>query len=230
MAGPLPLIIAGGVAIAVLGGKKKSKTGKAKNRTGKACDITKAPPKGYLCDGGVLQLAPIIDEDILETYEEASPEERGDFEIEEEDISISDQETAIQDTAMRSAQAEEIPATCEEFLEAIYVRPTDATEIPINKVAVEQTAMPVMKQTLLKVYDKLGTEGLDADVAGPQMVVDALQELVPVCKWRYDDAEFGFMFDDSPVASEIGRDVIYGLMTIAVNLIEDFQAKGIENG
>ena len=220
MAGPLPLILVGGAAALLLGGKKKRRT-KKRSTAAQACDPGAATPEGMVCRGGILRPV-IIDESMLETYDELTGEEAGDFETKEEDVSLVDGEEESQVTLQTDTSAD--PATmCEEFLHAIHIVPTVTGEIPINKVAVEQTAIPVMKKTMLGIHQNLGGKTVDAETVGPVMIVSALNELIPVCVWKYDETNYEFTFNDGmAIDTQEGRDVIYGLMQLSVQLIEDF--------
>jgi len=218
MAGPLPLLLAGGAALVLLGGKKKSKP-KRKSLAGQPCEADAAAPDGMICRGGILH-PEIIDESMLEKYEEPTGEEAGDFETKEEDVSLTAEEEPGQVT-LQSDEAVDPATMCDEFLQAIHVVPTEAGEIAINKVAVEQTAIPTMKAVMLGIHQNLGGKTVDAESVGPVMVTSALQELVPVCDWKFDDDEFTFS-DGMTIQSAAGKDVLYGLMQLSVQLIDDF--------
>jgi hypothetical protein len=159
---PIPLLIAAG-AVVVFGGKKpKSKT--ATRSTALKCGDN--IPKGFICKDGVLRaesldksvieraregagtdgIPPIkllnaIDESMLDTE---SDDDTGDFEISEEDISIGADEE-MGDLAINYNESMDQRETCREFLEAIYVEPSDADELALNDIAAEQTAIPAMK-------------------------------------------------------------------------------------
>ena len=220
MAGPVPLLLAGGAALLLLGGGKKPRKSK-KTLAGQPCDATTESPKGLVCKDGILHPV-VIDESMLEKDEEPTGEEAGEFETKEEDVSLSEGEEASEVTM--TAQEYVDPAQmCDEFLQEIYTAPTEAGEIPIKKVAVEQTVLPTMKQVMVGIHQNLGGAGVDAETVGPVMVEAALNELIPVCEWKYDHQEDEFTFSDGmSIESDIGKDVLFGLMQISVQLIEEY--------
>ncbi len=218
MPSPIPLLLAAGAAAVVLGGKKKKR--KSKPRTGESCDALE-PPVGYSCDEGVLQVE-AIDEGDLEKDEEPTGDEAGDFDMKEEDVSLTEGEEAAEVTLTVEEVHEDPAVMCEEFLAAIHVDPTEADEFPINAVATEQTAIPAMRAVMLAISQSLG-KPIDAETVGPLMVRQALAELVPACEWKYDEANDEFIYNDGRrIESEIGKEVLYGLMNLSVQLIDDF--------
>lgn len=223
MAFPLPILLAGG-AVLILGSKKKRVRGRKKSLAGQPCDVATRPPSGMVCRDGIFH-PEIFDESILEVDDQPTGEGVGDFEMKEEDVSLDEGEEASQVTLGPSEESD-LGQMCEEFFQAIHVDPTNAGELPINKVAVEQTAIPAMKATMLGIHQNLGGQTIDAETVGPVMIVSALNELIPACDWEYDNVNYDFTYGSgSTIESAIGRDVIYGLMSLSVQLIEDFNAE-----
>lgn len=221
MAGPVPFLLAGGAALLLLGSKKKSRRMDKKSSVGQPCDATTKAPAGMICYDGILH-PDIIDESMLEKDEEPSDEELGDFETKEEDVSLLDGEEAGEIT-MVSHEAVDPIKMCDEFLQTVYVTPTEEGEAPINKIAVEQTVLPTMKQVMVGIHQNLGGPEVDAETVGPVMVESALKELVPVCEWKYDHQEGEFTFSDgNRIESDIGKSVLYGLINISVQLIDEY--------
>lgn len=222
MPGALPLLLAGGAAAVLLGGKKKSKKAKKKSLAGQPCEVAVGTPDGYICEDGTLRID-VIDEDDLEKDEEPTGEEVGEFETKEEDVSLTEGEEAVVMTAHDEAPAPDPALMCEEFLQAIHIVPTEAGELPINKIAAEQTAIPTMKATMLGIHQNLGGKTVDAESVGPIMVQNALSELIPVCEWKYDEQADEFLYNDGrSIESAIGKEVLFALMALSVQLIDDF--------
>lgn len=217
---PLPIIIAGGAAAILLSGKNK------KRRNDASKDAKADTAEAHV-------LPDIIDESMLDKYSEPTGEEAGDFEINEEDISLDDEDDASSDS---SETPEEQPiepydpgGICEEFLNAVYVAQPGEGELPINKIAVEQTVIPAMKDSMLGLYKNLGGP-LDADSIAPIMIVSALNQMIPVCEWSYDKKNYEFTYASGErIESDVGKDIVYGLFKISGMLIDDFN-EGLENG
>lgn len=218
MAVPVPILLAGGM-ILLFGGKKKMSKKKSSPQRA-PCDVNAPPPRGMICKSGFLY-PKIIDESMLESDNDISSEEAGSFDIKEEDVSLRDDERVIQED-MQEETVHDPTLQCEEFLQAIYAAPMSDDEIPINKIAVEQTVLPIMKSALSSMRGEFGAD-LSADAAAPVMIRAALSELVPVCDWEYDDDDYEFKFNGMRVESSIGKDVIYGLLQISDRLIEESQ-------
>lgn len=217
---PLPIIIAGGAAALLISGKNK----KRRSNTSKETDISAAEPQ---------VIHDIIDESMLDKYSEPTGEEAGDFDTKEDDVSLDDEDDASSDS---SETPEEQPVEpydpgdiCEEFLNAVYVAQPGEGELPINKIAVEQTVIPAMKDSMLDLYKNLGGP-LDADSIAPIMIVSALNQMIPVCEWSYDEENYEFTYASGErIESDVGKDIVYGLFKISGMLIDDFN-EGLENG
>lgn len=216
----LPLLFGAGLAAAVMSGTKKKK--KKKPKLGEACDVDKPPPKGFTCEGGVLEAAS-TEEDDLELDEDPSGEEAGDFEEREEDMSPGEDEVYDEDgDLVEDDDPMPVSASCDDFLKAVHVATTDPSEYPIHSVAVTQTVIPVMDQ-VLNDYASTHPKPIDADEVGPLMVLESLAALVPVCQWDYDEVADEFTFDDGKeIDSKEGGEVLFGLMKLATEIVEKF--------
>lgn len=225
MSSALPIIIAGGALALLSGGKKKKR--KKSPSVGDACAAGAHLPNNLVCEDGIVKQH-VIDESDLESEDGLSAEDVGDFETREEDVSLSDGEE-VAEKSMEMDQQEVDPVdACEEFLRAIYVKPDDPEEIPINKIAAEQTALPAMKAVIKAAADQSGVP-VDHELVGPQMVRQALAELVPACEWGYNEAEGEFFHSHNiPLDSEVGKEVLYGLIKMSVQLIDDFNESNKE--
>lgn len=224
----LPLLVGAGIAVAVMSKKKKpakKKTAKA----GDACGPSDEAPSGFVCEGGVLEQVS-VSEDDLELDEDPKGEDAGDFEEREEDMAeledeesgeILDENGEEKEPPIMKTEAPDPSELCDEFLQAIYVKPTAPDEYPINDVAVTQTVIPVMDKTVKAFGDV--QKPVQAEIAGPRMVLESLEALVPVCQWKYDELEDEFTFDDGrTIESDEGKEVLFGLMNLSVKIIEEF--------
>lgn len=213
MANPVPILLGAGIATMLLSGKKKRRS---KSRVGEACDASTAV-EGYVCEDGALTFAP-IEEDVLESEEEPSSEEAGEFEMREEDVTLGDGEES------GGVEMTTRVVTCDEFLTAIHVTPADAGELPINEVAAQETALPAMKAVMEGLASSLG-KPLDVATVGPLMVREALAQLAPSCTWVYDDVKDEFVYDDGQVIeSEAGQEVLFALMSLATAMLDEFNS------
>jgi hypothetical protein len=226
MAAALPLLLLGGAAL-MLGGKKKRRTS-TRTPDGGSCaalgpdvhEIKKA--EGIACD---FDSGAWVEEVDLEAEEEPKGENAGDFETKDEDLaSTVDEDVQTSEAISISIDEDDPSKVCEEFLEAIHVDVEAQDEIPINKIAVEQTAMPAMKSVMEDIAKNLG-KPIDPESVGPIMVREALSALIPVCEWKYDDTNGTFLYNDGRmIESEIGNDVLFGLMNLSAMLLEEFNA------
>jgi hypothetical protein len=216
MPGPLPLIIAGGVAAVLLGKKKKASRSEPKAVEYDACSNDATTRDGMTCRNGVL-VPDIVDESMLEKYEQPTGPASGDFEIEEVDVSLSANEEVEQPVYLE--EVVDYQDRCDEFLRAIYVPPQEEGDMPINEIAIDMTIIPAMKSVLLKsvAYE----DQADLDIIGPAMVSAALAELVPTCEWYYDGSDFTFN-DGHHVESPHGREILYALMDLCVELVDEY--------
>jgi len=226
----LPLLVGAGIAVAVMGGKKKKKPTKKKPlEAGDDCTPSTEVPAGLVCEAGVLEQAS-VSEDDLELDEDPKGEDAGDFEEREEDMTdlededpseILDDDGEGQEIPVMQTEAPDPSELCDEFLKAVHVKPNAPGEYPINDVAVTQTVIPVMDKTV-KAFGNVQTP-VQTEVAGPRMVLESLEALVPVCKWKYDELEDEFTFDDGrTIDSPEGQEVLFGLMNMSVKIIEEF--------
>lgn len=215
MAAPaIPLLAAAGAALLLSGGKKKKRGPKS----GQKCDVTNKPPTGFSCEDGFLK-EEIVDEVDLDSDSDLSKEESGDFDTNEEDVGIGEGE--------EHGEVEEPPApapdpvkTCEEFMHAVHVTPSEDGELPINAIAVEESVIPAMRASAAGIASEFGLP-LDLESASPALVVAGLTALIPVCVWKYDVGA-GFTYNDgSSIVSQEAQDVIYGLIELSVSVIEE---------
>src|SRR5690606_31613810 len=142
------------------------------------------------------------------------------------DDSIKDESIEVES---ESNQDEDIINKCIEFLKAVHVEHAGMGEIPINKIAVEQTVVPVMELTMMKFQENFDYP-IDADVAAPIMIVSALGALVPFCKWEYDEENYEFTFNGHKLEDRFGKDIIYGLSKLSDSMISSFNDQLAENG
>jgi len=221
----LPILLAAGAAIA-LSGKKKKKRKSAKS--GDKCDPALAPPKGFLCEEGFLK-EEAIDESDLDSDADLSKEDAGEFDEDEMDVSPGEDEEAIDPEAEPPSMGEPEPdpvQTCEEFMQALHVTPVDPGELPINDVAVQETVIPTMEKVANAVLDQIGPP-IDPETVGPMLVLESLKALIPVCTWKYDAQEDEFTYDGGmPLESQAAKDVLYGLIKISMEVID--QANGVQ--
>ncbi len=224
----LPLIVAAG-AVAVLSGKKKKRSGP---KSGQKCDPELDAPSGFSCDDGFLSEQP-VDESDLDSEVDLSKEDIGDFDMDEEDVSAADDEESGE-PGDRAPEPEPEPEPepdpsimCEEFMQAIHAVPSSEEELPINPVAVEETALPAMKSAVLQISSSMGLP-LDHEAVGPALVLDALKALIPVCSWSYDPDEDEFTYNDGRVIeTEAAKDVLFGLVQLSVSVIDEVNSPTI---
>ncbi len=224
MPGALPILLASGAALALMSKKKKRR---AKARAGQSCDMLEASPAGYFCDEGLLRTEPVGEED-LEKEEELSGDAMGDFETKDEDVFLIEGEEAGT-LPIPEEPPGDPSALCEEFLRAIHIVVTEPGDLPINKIAVEQTAIPAMEAALTSIVENVESPApIDPERAGPAMVRQALAELIPVCEWKYDESNDQFVYNDTrTIDSEIGQEVLYGLMNLSVRMIDGFNQSNL---
>lgn len=215
---PIPILLIGAAAAVLLSGGKKRR----KSLAGQSCDPQLDSPKGYMCDANGVLRTKAVEESQLETEDAPSSEDLGEFATEEEDVSLHENEETAS-VGLVDVQDEQSPSEmCEEFFQAIHVVPETAEELPINSVAVEQTAIPAMNMVLNDIANDAGLP-IDPEFAGPLMVQEALNGLVPSCEWKYDADSGEFLYnDDTPITSEVGREVVFGLIGLSSRLIDAF--------
>lgn len=160
----IPLLAAAGAALLLSGGKKKKRSSKA----GQKCDTSLNPPTGFSCDDGFLK-EESVDESELDSDSDLSKEESGDFETSEEDVGIGAEEDDSEPEDEEPAPLPDPAKTCEEFMKAIHVKPTEEGEIPINAVAVEEAVLPAMRSAAAGLAESLGLP-LDLEAVSPSLV------------------------------------------------------------
>ncbi|MHC4433925.1 MAG: hypothetical protein ACYTBS_18955 [Planctomycetota bacterium] len=214
----LPLLAAAGAALVLSGGKKKRKGPKS----GQKCDPNQSAPRGFLCEDGFLREEAVEESEL----DELSKEDSGDFEMEEDDVGLTEGEEAGDEAEAESEPEPEPDAqkTCEEFMAAVHVAQAEPGELPINAVAVEESVLPAMRATVSTLIEQLGAP-LDEEAVGPALVVDGLRALIPVCKWKYNADEDEFTYDGGRgIESEVAKEVLFGLITISLKVIEEANA------
>lgn len=217
MAGPVPILLAGGVLLFFAPPQKRGRRrGRKVSEVGQPCDSNSTARSGMICKDGVLYPL-ILDESDLEEDAAVGPES---FEVREIDLSEKeDEETESEDAESSKIEAEDSTLKCNEFLQAIHVNVTDDDELPINKIAVDQTVIPIMKSVLHSILEE--NPEADEDATAPAMTAAALKALVPFCDWKYDEDLYEFTFDGNRVTSSVGRDIIYGLLQLSDRIIEE---------
>lgn len=240
MAGNLiPLLLVGGV-VAVVGKKKKKKkrsSVSASEETGVEeavaeeagiNEIPSAPDKsGSEDEFGEGS----IDEDDLEFEQEPSGNEAGDFEektevlLQGEDDVFGEQADPAGEAANAEAevskQFELMKQKCDTFISAIHVVPTEADEMPINKVSVEQSIMPAMMQTAHTLHNEMGAP-FDEETMGPHLVLAGLEAVAPECGWEYSDAtgEFRYAGGQSAQAGKEMGPILLAMFDLSVMVID----------
>lgn len=219
----LPVLLGAGIAVAAAGVRKKKKK-KSNHKAGDSCEPSSGAPSGFKCEGGVLEkVSP--DESELELDEDLSDEESGDLPERDEDISPADDEdvsTEDWDDGDVTVSEKSPSATCEEFFDVIHVTPSDPDEYAIHHVAVSQSVIPSMDRAL-KSFAENKQRPIDADEVGPLMVLEALNTLVPICNWKYDDVSDDFTYDDGKqIESDNGSEVMFSLMRLAAEIVDKY--------
>lgn len=239
----LPLLVGAGIAIAVTSKKKKKKskpTPELAPAEGDKCDVSESAPAGFICEGGVLEQVSVSEAD-LELDDEPEGEAAGDFDIRDEELDVGDDEDEEIEEPEEGDEGDEVdegdgtepeddePPTmavdpyekCDEFLRAVHIKSASPDEYPINEVAVSETVIPIMDKTV-KAFGEM-MKPVDPEIAGPKMVLESLEALVPVCSWKYDELEDEFTFDDGrEIRSDEGKEVLFGLMALSVKIIDEF--------
>lgn len=159
-----------------------------------------------------------VDESDLD---EQSKDDLGDFETDEEDISLGEDEDGA-DAEYEGLELEIDPQkTCEEFMRAVHVIPEEDGDLTINEIAVDETVLPAMRSAADSIIKNMGGP-LDEESVGPALVLEGLRALVPVCEWKYDPNQDEFTYDNGKgIESQTAKDVLFGLITISIMVIEE---------
>jgi len=208
----LPILVVGGAALLLSGGKKKKSS-----KSGKKCDPDERPPKGFLCDGGYLREETVDEGDL----DDLSKDEMGEFDIEEEDVGFGDDEELSTEEEPHVPEPEEdAEKRCEEFMAAIHDPSQSPDDLPINSIAVEESVIPAMATMAGTIAAQHGQ--LDPERDGPKLVLEALRALIPVCEWKYNEAEDEFTYEGGrQISSKVAQDVLFGLIQISLKVIQD---------
>ncbi len=200
MANVLPIILVAGAAAVLLGRKKKKRkrtpalTEEAKKEIKELVEGTR-PPQVPDLDGMM------VEETSLEFEDKPAGEAAGDFEMESESLEYDvedDAEEAEAPAPELSPQEKyaQMRAKCDTFIDAVHIEPTEAGEIPINKIAVEQSILPAMRESALGFAQNLGTP-LDGETIGPRLVLAGLEAVAPGCGWEFSEADQEFRYADN---------------------------------
>lgn len=219
MAGPIPILLAGGALLFLAPTRKRSRRkGREASDLSRSCNSNSLAAPGMICMDGALH--PLIFEESDLEEDDHSTGGAESFEIREIDISEKDdEETELELEESPEIEPGDSVLNCTEFLQAIHVNVTDDDELPINKIAVDQTVIPVMRLVLNSILEE--NPEADADITAPIMTVAALKALVPFCDWKYDEDLYEFTFDGNRVTDPAGRDVIHGLLQLSDRIIEE---------
>ena len=91
---------------------------------------------------------------------------------------------------------EQMRAKCDTFIDAVHITPTETGEMPINKIAVEQSILPAMRASAHGFAQNLG-KPLDGETIGPRLVLAGLEAVAPECGWEFLDVEQEFRYADN---------------------------------
>jgi len=228
----LPLILVGGVVVA-LGGKKKKKK-KSKSVTETKPEAKQLPPatsqevpEGFGVGTGATE------ESDLEFEDEPTGDEAGEFEEKIEELEEGEEDVFGEpvDPAQQAHQVhlqvneetKEMREKCNAFISEIHVIPTDPDEGAINSVAVEQSILPAMKASAYGLHQNLGIP-YDEETMTTPMVLSALEAVAPECGWEYSDASKEFRYAGGLSAHE-GKagDILNALFDLTVMILDDFR-------
>lgn len=120
-------------------------------------------------------------------------------------------------------QASEMKDKCDAFINEIHVIPTDPDEGAINKIAVEQSIIPAMKESAMGLHQNMNIP-YDEEAMGPQMVLSALEAVAPECGWEYSDAggQFRYAGGFSAHEGKIGN-VLNALFDLTVMVLDELR-------
>lgn len=228
----LPLVLVGGAAV-VLSGKKKKRRKKSApaEEVDVATEGSKTLPPSDIPEG--FGVGETVDEADLDYEDDPTGAEAGDFEEKTEKLPQDENEVfgepvnvevqAQQAQHAVNQQASEMKDKCDAFINEIHLIPTEADEMPVNKIAVEQSIIPAMKGAAIGLHQNLGLP-YDEEAMGPQMVLSALESVAPECGWEYSDAagEFRYAGGVSAHSGKVG-DVLTALFDLTVMILDDLR-------
>lgn len=214
MASNLLPIIAVGAAAVLLGKKKKRKSASSE----RIKELTEKTAPGVSIG--------VVDESVLDFDEKPSGEEIGDFEIETEGLDYDEEDDVSGDEKAPSLSSHDKYAQmrekCDTFIDTVHVVPDEDDEMPINKIAVEQSILPAMRQSAQGFAKSLGTP-LDGETIGPMLVLAGLEAIAPGCGWEFSQAEQEFRYADGKRAdgSRMGE-VLNAMIDLSVFVLNEF--------
>lgn len=227
----LPLLLVGGAAVAI-GGRKKKKKKRPAAKEAKKLPAPRPVPEGFGLGEGA------VDESDLQPTDEPTGAAAGDFEEVVEDFEESEDD-AFGEPADPVAQAQQVQQQvaqkalsqkekCVAFIGEIHVIPTEVDEMPINKVAVEQSIVPAMRSAAIGIHNNLNIP-FDEEAMGPQMVLSALEAVAPECGWEYSDAvgEFRYAGGESAHTGKVG-DVLNAMFDLTVMVLNGLRSESGE--
>lgn len=224
MAGNILPIIAVGAAAVLLSKKKKKK--KAASAIGEQTqqDIKELVERTRPGEGPGMVI-PVVEETSLDFEEKPSGEEAGDFDIENEDLGYDAEDDVEEAEKAPALSAHDTYAQmrqkCDTFIDTVHVVPTEADEMSINKIAVEQSILPAMRQSALGFAQNIGTP-LDGETVGPMLVLAGLEAIAPECGWEFSEAEQEFRYADGKRADG-GRmgEVLNAMIDLSVFVLDE---------
>ena len=231
----LPILLVAGAGAHVLGGKKKkrrrSRTPSAEAQ--KAIEAVVESTKEIVEKGPDLE-GVVIEEATLEFEEKPTGPAAGDFEIEKTSLEY-DEEDDAQEPEKASAPLSprekyaQMKEKCDTFIDAIHVTPTEPDEIPIQKVAVEQSILPAMEASAQAFAQTLGTP-LDEETVGPRLVLAGLESVAADCGWEFSDAAGEFRYADGKLTTDNAKlaNVIAAMIDLSVVVLGKFNEQQVQ--
>lgn len=219
MATALPLILAAGAAALLLGKKKKKKKAapaiseETQEEIKELVEKSRPEPR----PPGMPDLSgPTVEETTLEFEEKPTGEAAGNFESESESLEYDEDDDAeeVEKPALElspNEKYEQMRAKCDTFIDAVHITPTEADEMPINKISVEQSILPAMKAAAEGLAQNLGTP-LDGETIGPRLVLAGLEVIAPGCGWEFSDTAQEFRYADGKRADGGRMGAVLGAM------------------
>ncbi len=231
-ANALPILLVAGAGALAFGSKKK-------RRRRSASPVSEEVEKVKDLVESTKELAPdlegaIIEETTLEFEEKPTGPAAGDFEIEktlleyDEEDDAQEPEKAAAPLSPREKYAQ-MKEKCDTFIDAIHVTPTEPDEMPIQKVAVEQSILPAMEASAQAFAQNLGTP-LDEETVGPRLVLAGLESVAPDCGWEFSDATGEFRYADGKLTADNAKlaNVIGSMIDLSVVVLSKFNGQQVQ--
>jgi hypothetical protein len=224
MAGNILPIVAIGAAAVLLSKKKKKKAAPSINEQTQE-DIKELVEKTRP-PGMPGMMIPTVEESALDFEESPSGEEVGDFEMETQDLDYDEEDDAqeVEKAPQMSAHQkyEQMSQKCDTFIDTVHIVPTEEGEMSINKIAVEQSILPAMRQSAQGFAQNLGMP-LDGETVGPMLVLAGLEAIAPGCGWEFSESEQEFRYADGKRADG-GRtgEVLHAMIDLSVLVLNEF--------